>query len=205
MVGNEDGSIIVIAVLLLLLLSLVVIGGSRTSAVEVMIAANKKASERVFYLADGLANQAARIIENQKLLDAAAGTKVLKDSDGWDAGGLRKQDNVLDRDGNVIDISETGGWEGGVSYDWAPTAGAAGQTWPNIAGWGDADGDGVSDNPREATDVFEYLVVDKGVAVGGSLDTSSSSQLREYNLRGRVQSGSVNDEVSVGYRMRVAN
>lgn len=199
--ANEGGSIIVIALLLLLLLSIVVVAGSRTSAVEVMIAANRKASERVFYLADSLAKQAAQIIENQKDIDVT----VLKDPAGWAAGGLDKDGNVVDSAGNVIDTTDTNGWEGGVAYDWVPPLGAAAQAWPNLAAWGDADGDGVSDNPREGTDVFEYLIVDKGLAAGTSIVTGNSSSVREYNIRGRVQSGASSDEVSIGYKMAIAN
>lgn len=201
LVANEDGSVIIIALLMVILLSIVVIAGTRTSAIEVMIAANKKAGERVFYLAESMASQAGRVLENQKDADPS----VLKDPLGWDAGGLVKENQVRNTAGNVIDVTATEGWEGGAVYDWVPTATVPVQTWPNMAAWGDADGDGVSDNPRAATDAFEYLIVDKGIATDGSLNSSNSSQLRQYNIRGRVQNGSVNEEVAMGYRIRVSN
>ncbi len=47
-----------------------------------------------------------------------------------------------------------------------------------------------------------YLAVDKGVAQGGSLDSTNSSQLHEFEIHGRSASNNGEAIITIGYKKR---
>lgn len=186
--SNESGSIIVIALLMVTLLAIVVIGGNRASTTEVKIANNKRINERNFYIAEALIAQAAITLENAR--DNSPDDLKFPGRPGWPS---RLYTLVTLADGTTkVRDADFHGWE---KYPWI-TAGPAAISWPNATGvvWENG-------NPNQATDDFNYIMANSGVVEGGSLD-ATASQLYEFNLRGRAQSGNGETEISIGYRIR---
>ncbi|MBU0480362.1 MAG: hypothetical protein KKG47_04605 [Proteobacteria bacterium] len=204
--ADEGGSIIVVALLMVMLLAIVIIGGNRSSTTEIKISKNKQTNDRNLYISEALISQAAVDLENVR--DNAA--ELLKNPLLAAFNGVTAPDRLMRKavlparppgtnpsewaEGET-DGSEFHGW---LNADWGfpflPGGPVPAQIlWPNSLAWENG-------NPNQATDVFDYMMVNNG-SPGGSLDMSAS-RVYEYNLRGRVTNINGETEVSIGYRTR---